>query len=121
MRVEGAPRFSEHLAGAPCWSTLPPSQAPWEQALTCLLESGDGGGTGRGLEGLRDPLSLDRSGGLSPLQSFPPTVPACAPRCQPGCGQPACSTGIAFLVIFGFSAVLPRKWIGGTDKRVKPS
>lgn len=95
----------EHHAGARCLqarrhgSRL--SLACWNLVM--------GGGTGRGLEGLRDPLSLDRSGGLSPLQSFPPTVPACSPRCRPGCGQPACSTGIVFLVIFGFSAVLPRK------------
>lgn len=65
------------------------SQAPWKQAM---------GGTGRALGGLGDPLTSDRSGGLIPLQSFPPAVPGCAPRCRSSRGQPACGTRVVFLV-----------------------
>lgn len=67
---------------------------------------------GRGPEGLKDPLTLDMSGGLSALQSFPPAAPAVLPHTAPG---------IVFIVTFPFSAVLPRKWLWGMNKKVKPS
>lgn len=43
------------------WNTLPPSQAPWERLLLPCWDLVMGR-TGKGLEGLRDLLILDKEG-----------------------------------------------------------
>ena len=74
-----------------------------------------------GLEGLRDHLTLDRSGGPSPLQSFPPTVPAVLPDAGLAMGSQLAALELYVWLFLVSQLFYQGSSLGRMDKRVKPS